>query len=264
MPHKRAKRSIREQRRSQTTEINLASGSRSSITNEPIPKGAARILNATKIQKDWAEKKRKLQEDEDGRAGPAQKRRRKDTAEGDHTSRSTALKIQPGESIAHFNRRVEDSMRSSVRVAMKASSTIARKARKEEVLQKSGQPGNSKIAKGDPAARTKRKTSPETEGGGTLSTVAERKNATREDRPKEFQSLSTSTPKRLNDIAQAPPELKKLPRGATKDKAKQSGEAKTLQQGVLSMAQKLMLEEERERAVRLYREMKKQKMAAET
>ncbi|OCH93369.1 hypothetical protein OBBRIDRAFT_316245 [Obba rivulosa] len=256
MPHKRAKRSVREQRRSQTADINLASVSRSTIVNEPIPKGAARILNAAKVQKEWAEKKRKLDEDEQG---PAQKKRKQGAAEGGE-SHNTALKIQSGESIAHFNRRVEDSMRSSVRVAIKSSSAIARRARKEEESKKSGQ---SKVASNAAAARSKRSTkSPEAEEE-VITKSAKGKDIARQDRATDFQSLSTSVPRRLNDIVQAPPELKKLPRGATKDKAQKHGEGKTLKQGILSMAQKAMLEEERERAVRLYREMKKQKISGE-
>ena len=73
-----------------------------------------------------------------------------------------------------------------------------------------------------------------------------------EGRPKEFQSLSTSVPRRLNDIAQAPPELKKLPRGA----ATAAGIMSKRVDGVLSMAQKAMMEQERLKAVSRYREIK--------
>ena len=73
-----------------------------------------------------------------------------------------------------------------------------------------------------------------------------------EGRPKEFQSLSTSVPRRLNDIAQAPPELKKLPRGA----ATTAGIMSKRVDGVLSMAQKAMMEQERLKAVSRYREIK--------
>ena len=84
-------------------------------------------------------------------------------------------------------------------------------------------------------------------------------------KPKEFEKLSTSAPKRLNDIVQAPPEIKQLPRKAKKLAAEggQKGEgAKSLREGVVSMAQKAMMEEERERVIRLYREMKKGKTSA--
>ena len=64
-------------------------------------------------------------------------------------------------------------------------------------------------------------------------------------------------------LFRSPPEIKKLPRKAKKLAAQsglqKGGGTKSLSEGVLSMAQKAMLEEERERAIRLYREMKKGK-----
>ncbi len=92
-----------------------------------------------------------------------------------------------------------------------------------------------------------------------------RKAKAKEAGPKDFEKLSTSAPKRLNDIVQAPPNIKQLPRKAKK-LAAQGGSQKdaggqSLSDGVRSMAQKAMLEEERERAIRLYREMKKGRAA---
>jgi hypothetical protein len=83
-----------------------------------------------------------------------------------------------------------------------------------------------------------------------------------DDRPKEFATTSSAAPRRLNDIATAPPELKRLPRGAAKHPA--GGNAKTTKgasagAGVLSMAQRAMMEVERENAIRRYREMKERK-----
>jgi hypothetical protein len=75
-----------------------------------------------------------------------------------------------------------------------------------------------------------------------------------EGRPTEFQKSSTSAPRRLNDIAQAPPEFKKLPRGA-KDRADNS-KAVSGRDGVLSMKQKLMMEEERDKVIARYRALK--------
>jgi hypothetical protein len=78
-----------------------------------------------------------------------------------------------------------------------------------------------------------------------------------EGRPTEFQKSSTSAPRRLNDIAQAPPEFKKLPRGA-KDGADRS-KMTSARGGVLSMKQKLMMEEERENAILRYRALKERR-----
>ena len=78
------------------------------------------------------------------------------------------------------------------------------------------------------------------------------------DRPKEFATISSAQPRRLNDIATAPPVLKKLPRGASSNLgAKHS--ARTKAGGVLSMAQRVMMETERENAIRRYREMRERK-----
>lgn len=68
-------------------------------------------------------------------------------------------------------------------------------------------------------------------------------------RPKEFQLTSSSVPRRLNDIAKAPPEFKKIPRGT-------SFAITAKADGVLSMSQKLMMDQERTRAIARYRELK--------
>lgn len=75
------------------------------------------------------------------------------------------------------------------------------------------------------------------------------------DRPvKDFVGRTTmaSAPKRLNDVALAPPEFKKLPRGGKNLSAGASSKS----DGVLSMAQKAMMEQEREKAIARYRELK--------
>ena len=75
-------------------------------------------------------------------------------------------------------------------------------------------------------------------------------------RPKEFQVASSSAPRRLNDIAKAPPEFKKLPRGASSTTV--TGKA----DGVLSMSQKLMMDQERTMAIARYRELKADRQQA--
>ena len=74
-------------------------------------------------------------------------------------------------------------------------------------------------------------------------------------RPKEFQVASSSVPRRLNDIAKAPPEFKKIPRGAS---STITGRA----DGVLSMSQKLMMDQERTMAIARYRELKADRQRA--
>ena len=78
--------------------------------------------------------------------------------------------------------------------------------------------------------------------------------------------MSSAAPSRLNDIAMAPPELKKFPRSVKAkhnspagggEKAKAGAAAGP---GVLSMAQRVMMEAERESAIKRYREMKERKI----
>lgn len=72
-------------------------------------------------------------------------------------------------------------------------------------------------------------------------------------RKTEFDQRPSTT--RLNDVALAPPSLTKLPRGASENKGQTvlaTGEAA----GVLSMARRQIIEAERERAIKRYRELK--------
>lgn len=133
-------------------------------------------------------------------------------------------------------RRVEDDMRPLVKSAMQSSSAQARKVRKAEL-----------------DAKFKPKTASAADEKSSHSSLAD-PISKHDGRPTEFQSNSTSAPRRLNDIAQAPPEFKKLPRGV-KDRTK----ATSGRDGVLSMKQKLMMEEERENAIARYRALKERR-----
>ncbi|TFK82943.1 hypothetical protein K466DRAFT_647822 [Polyporus arcularius HHB13444] len=262
MPHKRAKRSVREQKRKESGS-DIAPGLKKAIENEDIPKSVSRVLNAAKVRQEWAEKKRKGFED-DG-AGPSRKRRKQSgTGDGDTAgAKQTQLRIMPGESMAHFNRRVEESMRHTVKEAMQSSSARMRQVRKEE-LAASEKEKKKRAAEAEERTKGRKRI----RAGDELDSdddPSPRKAKAKEAGPKDFEKISTSAPKRLNDIVQAPPNIKQLPRKAKK-LAAQGGSQKdaggqSLSDGVRSMAQKAMLEEERERAIRLYREMKKGRAA---
>ena len=248
------------------------------------------MLNAWKVQEEY-KKKRKLGEGGDD-SGVSRKNSKRQKLEAEKESegrggKKVDMRIQPGESLAHFNRyveqvlcglrlmltvhvcrRVEDSLRSLVRDAMQTSAATERKARKEEELEKTNK---------KKAASSNKVESKESDEGPTKSTNPSSKPQTshiadedehhrpetqshkaKKNVPTEFTSFSASAPRRLNDIVQAPPELKKLPRGAKPRQAAQSGTGtKSLKEGVLSMAQKVMLEGERERVIKAYRELKK-------
>ncbi|KAF9041572.1 hypothetical protein BJ165DRAFT_1312251, partial [Panaeolus papilionaceus] len=250
MPHKKAKRSIREKTKSeQGTDL---APTKSALTDEAMPKSAHRILNAIAIRDQF--KKRKA-EGEEGREG---KRRKGDDANGNGKGKSkgkaTTLKIQPGESIQHFNRRVEDDLRPLVKSAVQASRAAVRNSEREaKAKSKRAHPDSDSEASSDNDDSSRRKSSNQKSKRAKSSSPPPPvdKHASK---PKEFATLSSSAPKRLNDIAMAPPEFKKLPRGAAPTSA--SGSAMGRGDGVLSMAQKLMMEREREKAILRYRELK--------
>ncbi|TFY80570.1 hypothetical protein EWM64_g3438 [Hericium alpestre] len=234
MPHKRAKRSLREQNL-QAKGKDLAPSS--SLSHEGIPKSVSRILNAAQVRGDYQEKKRKIESGED--VGPSKKRRKQGA--GAKGKGETDITIKPGESLAHFNRRVEEDMRPLVRTAVQSAAAVERQARKDKKKESAAKPQ----AKDD---KRKKSETPE----------ASPPPDKHHDRPKEFAKAATSAPRRLNDIAMAPPDLKKLPRGAKK--IKEDGGTYPKGSGVLSMAQKAMMEVERERIIKRYRELKQKKL----
>lgn len=138
-------------------------------------------------------------------------------------------------------RRVEDDLRPLVKTAVQTSRAVARSTAKAEYEAR---------LEAKEARKSKNKPKEEEEMEKKKPKVASPPTETDKfkDRQKEFTKLSTSVPRRLNDIAQAPPELKPLRRGVTSAIGKRDG--------VLSMAQKVMMEQEREKAIARYRELK--------
>lgn len=137
-------------------------------------------------------------------------------------------------------------MRGQVVEAMQASRSVTRKANKEVKEAK-----KARIAAAQGKAKTKE--SEEDHAPDALTeTAPKRASQTAEmDFPKADQR------RRLNDIVQAPPTFTKLPRGV---KSTTTEAAKT---GVVSLAQKHMMELERERAVKRYRELKGNRLLAQ-
>ncbi|KAK2465794.1 hypothetical protein APHAL10511_002338 [Amanita phalloides] len=164
MPHKRAKRSAREELCRQRG-ADLAPG-KESLSTEVTSKSASRVLNAEKIRQEWKFKKRLASE-----GGPRVDKRRKVDNEdkGDaHSLKSPHWKIQPGEPIQHFHRRVEDGMRPIIKSTIQASRATMKPL-----------PGDAQ---------------------------------TRSALLRQLRRASTSLPRRLNDVAKAPPSLTALPR----------------------------------------------------
>lgn len=131
-----------------------------------------------------------------------------------------------------------------IKTALRQSTAQARKVRREEVAQETLTRGK----QGDKA----RHPPPESSKHGSDPPSMHAAGGENIDRRKEFRVVPTSAPRRLNDIAQEPPTIKKHPRGAAKNDAAPSG--------VLSLAQMAMMEEERDKAIRRYRELKARKL----
>ncbi|KAK7045776.1 hypothetical protein VNI00_007177 [Paramarasmius palmivorus] len=237
MPHKRAKRSVREKERLEKGH-DLAPG-KSSLTKEAIPKSAARVLNALKIREEFRAKKRQLED-----SGDQGDRKRQKVDSKRKQGKGKTPGILPGESLQHYNKRVEDSMRPVVREAMKTSLATIRSAKKQELEEKVAKKSGSeqKVRQNDPSS---------VEHSPPLSASKHAGKA------KEFQTLSSSAPKRLNDIVQAPPDIIRLKNATRRTGGESAGGAiGSKRDGILSMAQKQMMETERAKAIARYRELK--------
>ncbi|KAL4080863.1 hypothetical protein J3A83DRAFT_4056239, partial [Scleroderma citrinum] len=239
MPHKRAKRSARE-REKLLRPTDLAP--KLTLAEEPIPKSVSRVLDSARIRREYRENKRKHDDGDNG--SPRGKRLRQNVSnDGD----KGALQIKPGETIAHFNKRVEGTMMPLIKTALRQSSTQQRKVRKQEAKQVIGERN---------AAQDNLKlysnSSQKVLSSQPVTVRCEEIDDSQE-KGREFLKASTATPRRLNDIAQAPPEITKFPRGRQQPRKDKSS-------GVLTMAQKVMMEEEREKAIKHYRELKARRL----
>jgi hypothetical protein len=150
-------------------------------------------------------------------------------------------------------------MRPLVQSAMLSSAATERKARKAAVpaSAKTRQRSSSTTATTKEKSRNNNDSSSSCKHSNVDGTSIQAVDDKHRDRAKEFATTSSAAPRRLNDIVMAPPELKRLSRtkGAMGSSAKEHA-VQTKAGGVLSMAQRAMMEMERENAIRQYREMK--------
>jgi hypothetical protein len=103
-------------------------------------------------------------------------------------------------------------------------------------------------------AGEKTKHAPQGNEGSTSTTI--KKPGQDASPPKEFSKVSSAAPRRVNDVVLAPPQLTKRPRGHSRVTSPAKGEGG---EGVVSMAQKMMMEAEREKAIVRYRELKERR-----
>ncbi|KAF8267826.1 hypothetical protein EI94DRAFT_1919859 [Lactarius quietus] len=131
MPHKRAKRTVRDQQRKERgTDLAPPGASSTALSNERVPKSVSRVLDAARIRAEYRKKKRAHEEDG-----------------GADTPKLPRNVIKPGESLKHFNRRVEDHMRPLVQSAMRASTATVRKERRSAAPQWTGLHEDQKLAR---------------------------------------------------------------------------------------------------------------------
>lgn len=141
-------------------------------------------------------------------------------------------------------------MRSQIRTAVQAGNAHQRKRAVEEKKLKENGEGKQKedeknVIKDEQRSKTKEAI--------VQSTLNLRSSA----RKTEFEVLSTQKPKRLNDIVDAPPDLSSLTK---KNKVLQGGKASEFGKGdIILPEQKRMMEIEREKAIRRYRELKQKR-----
>ncbi|KAH7097566.1 hypothetical protein BKA62DRAFT_623688 [Auriculariales sp. MPI-PUGE-AT-0066] len=233
MPHKKAKRSVRQQERTERGR-NLAPSSLK-LDAEEIPKGAARIINAASVQQKYREDmKKRAREDDDG---PVKKRRKVDKGELE-----LKIKVRPGESMGHFNRRVEDHLRPN----LQAARTTARKADVKPKQPTKGGGGKDANSKAAAAAAAEKERPPSSSPEPTPI--------------KDFATATTT--KRVRDVVQAPPTFAG-DKFSARLKAKLGSQASSKAEGVVSAAQARMMELEREKAIAHYRALKAAKMSAQ-
>ena len=149
-------------------------------------------------------------------------------------------------------------MRPLVKSAVQSSSARMRKSANDvskQIVRKSQNP----LGSSDPLSSTKMKmkrfrngTEPDPD------TAQDRDSSQRGKASIDFEKASTSAPKSVNDIVQAPPQISHLPRNAKKIVAT-SGKGKKSDM-VISMAQKASMEAERENAIQRYRELKERRL----
>lgn len=127
--------------------------------------------------------------------------------------------------------------KATVRQNFKAEMKARQRAKtpKQDSFEKAALPSPSNADKGT----SKRKDSA---SSATEATVAS---------AKEFTKASTSIPRRLNDVVQAPPSLTTL-----RFSARKLQQCASNRDDVLSMAQRSLMEREREKAIQRYRQLK--------
>lgn len=239
---------------------------------EDTPKGASRILNSLQTQAAYNERKKA------GEAGPSKRPNSKPNAKGPTSNdkgkgKAPGLpKILPGESLGEYNRRLEDHLRPEVSGVIKAAAAAKAQAEKAIWQEKKANREAAKEARrrkerGEPAVPVEKKTADgkgkrkatimdDTDDDDDDTANSSKSSSAKKPRKTEFETLDQR--RRVNDVVQAPPQLPGLKRGGLKKPATIAFSATG--RTPLNPGQKRLMEEERDRVIQRYREMKEAKL----
>ena len=112
---------------------------------------------------------------------------------------------------------------------------------------------NSTIQASSRVARKQRKQQSQAPAQPHLAVSESNNILSQNDRLLEFPTTSSSQPRRLNEVVVSPPNIRHLPRGVARNPR---SDATGKHEGILSLAQRALMETEREKAILRYREMK--------
>ncbi|KAG8869058.1 hypothetical protein FRC20_002255 [Serendipita sp. 405] len=255
MPHKRAKHSKREEeRRSRGADL-VPNAANMSLSNEPVPKSMARVLNAAALRESF-HKKRKWEEPSnppaDAKTGENKRKRRKV-----EDKKAEDMKILPSESLIAFNQRIENSMRSEIRSAVQQGNAHSRRQYMMEKADRDKRREENVHKKQEDSVK------PDVNSSGSKiaerATTSELLRPTQKQRQTEFETITSQGPKRLNDIVTAPPDLSALTKGRGLKGEAGIGAGLFGKKDIILPEQRRMMEIEREKAVKRYRELKEKR-----
>ncbi|TIA88421.1 hypothetical protein E3P99_02592 [Wallemia hederae] len=238
MPHKRAKRSVRDTQNKETGFNNAPSGYR--IDNEQLPKGAMRVLMGGQIQAAYRDKK---------------KRKRGDSDKDGDKSKAEELKIRPGERLGDFHRRVDDSMRRDINSTIRSNTSEKAAKRMNKKLEEEASSKETKKLADKEKRDKKQREAAEAEAERAARAAQEEEEGQDSDGEtmKPVKDFAAAERVRLNDVAQAPPSLPRMKRQAKRYGVEDSNAGSRV--GAPLMRQ-MELEKERQRVINLYRAQK--------
>ncbi|KAK0556807.1 hypothetical protein OC844_005751 [Tilletia horrida] len=269
MPHKRAKRSVREADRFAKGHDLPPTAVNAKDASFAMPKGAMRILMGAKVRADYQERRNKAKNDvrASNRIGGSQGQdiKGKGKAKDGDSANSTSgvvkktqheLKLLPGETLGNFNRRVEKTMASDINASLRAAASTSdkrnKKRKREQLEEEERLAEEAQKARSAQIAAAKRAAEPtskdlkrareamlqqaqQKDGSGSSSKVkkkgageAESQQQQQQQQKDDSSNSGTSKKKkhgeeerdwarpeqrrRINDVAQAPPVLTRLPK----------------------------------------------------